>query len=177
MDAKARGDSITLSTSEIFDESLAAVTRKSLVQRTTHYYIVSGSSFPVVNGRFLPSGTMTGAIKYVNVRGWELFRLHLLEIPEMGIYAENCYDINKGPSLSSIADARAAVSESAIIRPEAETGLREGTAKFQRNYTEVTRAGIRFKIADQTVQMVSTAVLRDVWLRVCMYVYLYLISQ
>ena len=148
----ARGDTVELSASTLLDESLDMLP-KPLGLRTTHIYNVSGCSFHVVNGRYFPVGTQTGAIRYENVRGWVLFRLHLTEIPELGIYAEACYDMNAGPSFTAVQDARAVIAQKTLLIPVLESGVKEGTAKFKRNYTEVTRAGNRLKVADQTEAM------------------------
>ena len=145
----ARGDTVELTASTLLDESLDMLP-KPLGLRTTHIYNVSGCSFHVVNGRYFPVGTQTGAIRYENVRGWALFRLHLTEIPELGIYAEACYDLNTGPSFSAVQDARAVIAQKTLLIPVLESGVKEGTAKFKRNYIEVTRAGNRMKVADQT---------------------------
>ena len=148
----ARGDTVELTPDSLLDESLDMLP-KPVGLRTTHIYNVSGCSFHVVNGRYFPVGTQTGAIRYENVRGWVLFRLHLTEIPELGIYAEACYDMNAGPSFTAVQDARAVIAQKTLLIPVEESGVKEGTAKFKRNYIEVTRAGGRLRIGDQMEAM------------------------
>ena len=157
----ARLDKISVEPGALYDESLSAISMLDN-HRKIYMYTVSGCTFNVINGRYLACGTQTGAKKYINVRGWVLCRLYLTEIPEMGIFVESCYDMNAGPSLSAINDARAVIAEEQLRLSENETGIHEGTSMFGRNFTQIIRVGNRMKITDQTLQMVRfNKILRD----------------
>ena len=68
---------------------------------------VSGSTIVGVNGRYIEGGYSQGCMRFRNVKGWVIFRQALLEIPELGIYADSCYDAFKGPSTRDLLDRRA----------------------------------------------------------------------
>lgn len=70
-------------------------------------YNVYDCSLDVINGRYLPDGKLYGSPKFKNVRGWTIFRSALYEIPELGIYADGCYDATKGKSVTALLDKRA----------------------------------------------------------------------
>lgn len=72
-----------------------------------YVYHVSQSSLHILNGRYLHFGELHDAPVYRNVRGWMLFRHSLIEIPELGIYADGCYDAVKGKSITALLDKRA----------------------------------------------------------------------
>jgi hypothetical protein len=101
----ARGDPVFVSEDVLYDESLAAETGRK--PKHIDIYRVQGCSFHMVNGRYLPYGQCNGYNVYRNVRGWTIMHASLIEIPELGIFIESCYDIYKGPSLSTIMDNRA----------------------------------------------------------------------
>jgi hypothetical protein len=61
----------------------------------------------MVNGRYIPDDVINGYPVYRNVRGWTIMHSSLLEIPELGIYTDACYDMNKGPSFGAMLDSRA----------------------------------------------------------------------
>lgn len=69
---------------------------------------ISGCSHYDINGRYLECGDMNNAIKYRNVNGWYVFRHVMQEIPELGIYADNCYlATSKEKSIMNDMDLRA----------------------------------------------------------------------
>jgi hypothetical protein len=77
---------------------------------------VSGCSLSDVNGRYVDAGFAGGAIKFRNVKGWTIFRRHLREIPELGIYSDSCYSAtSKSDSQSDIMDRRAGARSRLII--------------------------------------------------------------
>lgn len=71
---------------------------------------VSGCSLVGVNGRYIEGGYSNGCMRFRNVKGWVIFRQALQEIPELGIYADSCYDAFKGPSMRDLLDKRAGAS-------------------------------------------------------------------
>lgn len=68
---------------------------------------VAGCALGGVNGRYIEAGTSGGCMRFRNVKGWVIFRQELREIPELGIYADSCYDAFKGPSMRDLLDRRA----------------------------------------------------------------------
>lgn len=68
---------------------------------------VSGCALSGVNGRYIEGGNSNGCMRFRNVKGWFIFRQSLKEIPELGIYADSCYDAFKGPSIRDLLDRRA----------------------------------------------------------------------
>ena len=68
---------------------------------------VTGCALSGVDGRYIENGYCNEVRKFRNVKGWVIFRQALPEIPELGIYADNCYDAFKGPSQRDLLDRRA----------------------------------------------------------------------
>ncbi len=68
---------------------------------------VAGCAISGVNGRYIENGFCNEVPKFRNVKGWVIFRQALPEIPELGIYVDNCYDAFKGPSQRDLLDRRA----------------------------------------------------------------------
>jgi hypothetical protein len=117
---------------------------------------VGGCSLGGVNGRYIEAGYAEGVMRFRNVKGWVIFRQALEEIPELGIYADSCYDAFKGPSTRDLLDRRAEFAATDLLRHKAEGGPLEGTAGFKRRFLEVSRAGSRMVMAAQ-----QTALIRD----------------
>ena len=83
-----------------------------------------------------------------NVRGWVLFRAYLSEIPELGIFADGCYDMSKrGGTSGTISYENAILASNLIIDRHSE--LEEGSVGFARKYMEISRIGTRMVTADQ----------------------------
>ena len=117
------------------------------------YYYVQGSSLDVINGRYLACGSMFDAPKYINVRGWVLFRHPLLEIPELGIYADGCYDAIKGTSVTALLNTRAMIAFQELIDPKLRDKVKEGGIQFKRRFGELSRSGSRNVNTDQILSM------------------------
>ena len=112
-------------------------------------YYVSGCSLDMLNGRYLPWGTMSNAPRYRNVRGWVVFRTALFEIPELGIYADGCYDATKGKSVTALLDARADIAYKELLDESMNEGIKEGSVQFKRRFSELSRSGSRTINTDQ----------------------------
>lgn len=78
---------------------------------------VTGCSLSSVNGRYIEAGYSNQCMRFKNVKGWVIFRQSLKEIPELGIYADSCYDAFKGPSQRDLLDRRAGVYFALLNKP------------------------------------------------------------
>jgi hypothetical protein len=67
---------------------------------------LQGCSLISVNGRYIEAGQSSGCMRFRNVKGWVIFRQSLKELPELGIYADSCYDAFGGPSQRGLLDRR-----------------------------------------------------------------------
>ena len=152
----ARQDVITVSPVTVNDDSYKASV--GLIQTEHLTYKMSGCSIYNLNGKYTESGTACHVPKYRNLRGWSIYRVALLEIPELGILAENCYSALKGPSISVMLDKKSNKAFAELVDKVKE--IKEGTVHFKRRFAEMSRAGQRIINTDQTSQLYRNEELR-----------------
>ena len=56
--------------------------------------MITGSCHTPLNGRYQEIGHLNEAPIYKNVFNWKIFRYLLHEIPSLGIFANNTYNLN-----------------------------------------------------------------------------------
>jgi hypothetical protein len=82
---------------------------KSSPYYRSRFLSVQGCTLEQANGRFIESGLHCHAPKFQNVRNWVIFRCSVKEIPELGIFASNCYDSLKDESILVTLDKSAGI--------------------------------------------------------------------
>ena len=87
----ARTDKIKVVKRKNADESYKALVSGVKPKETT-YYTIEDCSLGHINGKYLDCGTACNVPKYRNTRGWAVFRCSLMEIPDLGIFADSCYE-------------------------------------------------------------------------------------
>jgi hypothetical protein len=120
---------------------------------TTRAYAVTGSSFESINGRYLLRGTFQDHPKYMNQSGWCIFRVSLNEIPELGIFADSCYDALKGPSVLELLEKKSKRAFKELVN-KADNRCLEGTIQFRHRFGELVRFGTKSITADQINQII-----------------------
>jgi hypothetical protein len=90
----AAQDSIVVTRRKAQDGSHAATVAETKAKESI-YYTVEGCSVPHLDGRYTDAGKACNVPKYRSTRGWVLYRCSLLEIPDLGIFADSCYDAFK----------------------------------------------------------------------------------
>jgi len=88
------------------------------------------------------------------VRGWTIFRTALYEIPELGIYADGCYDAVQGKSVTGLLDQRAAIAYQELLAHDHEGKIKDGSVQFKRRFSELSRAGSRTINTDQILSSI-----------------------
>ena len=149
----AKNDKLTVEYTVERDQSTQGVFIKTVKEGSfMEMYIVSGCSIEEINGRYLVAGRSSHSVKYRNARGWTLFRFTLFEIPELGIFADTCYQaLGDGPSMTEILDNRATIANTELVSKTA--GIVDGSVQFKRRFAEMSRAGTRVITLDQTAQL------------------------
>jgi hypothetical protein len=102
-----RRDKIRIVTSSYSDEILIHPRTKRPVKKALRNVQVSGCAYPEINGRYVECGMMNDAMRYKNVNGWTVCRNVMQEIPELGIFADNCYTTTKETSMLGTMTKRA----------------------------------------------------------------------
>ena len=118
-------------------------------------YAVRGCSIEHLNGRFLDAGKSCNVPKYRNVRGWAVYRVSLMEIPDLGIFADSCYQAvsTKGPSVADSLNKRSDQAYSDIVDRN-NFDAPDGSVQFKRRFAEMSRSGQRVINMDQTMQLI-----------------------
>lgn len=127
---------------------------------------VVGSSIKEINGTYMEWGTSCQAIRYRNVMGWVIFRHQMHEIPELGIYSENCYNaLSNDPNKESLTSTMYRKAGSILIIVccgicnecvdqalndivDMSSGLDDGSVEFKRRFAEISRTGNRMITID-----------------------------
>ena len=76
--------------------------------------------------------------KYVNTRGWVIYRCSLLEI-DLGIFADGCYDAFKTTSITASLDRRADQAYADIVDRHNDDAP-DGSVQFKRRFAEMSRS-------------------------------------
>ena len=152
----AKNDIMKVTPVTVPDNSFKAMTHQKPSETFTYY--VSGSSIDKVNGRYLEFGSACNVAKYRNLRGWSIYRVSLMEIPDLGILAENCYSALKGPSISVALDKKSDRAFAEIV--DRTNDIKDGTVQFKRRFAEMSRSGQRIINTDQTSQLYRNEQLR-----------------
>jgi hypothetical protein len=146
-----KNDNVTVTPFVKNNLSISARLRAGDTSSNILAYRVKGCSLDVINGEYLDAGKSSKVTMYKNVRGWALFRCTLIEIPELGIFAESCYDAFKGPSLGDILDSKSKRAFHELVDIK-NFKIVDGSVQFKRRFAEMSRAGNRIINMDQTFQ-------------------------
>ena len=139
------------------EEELAAARNDSIELRYLDKFtktskcalVVSGCSIRVVNGRFIERGSSDGSFLFRNVRGWVIFKRRLVEVPELGISLQSCFNSAEGLTISALMERRTQEAVSLSVSRE----KRPPTARSDRSlFLDVVSAGLRQITAEQTAQ-------------------------
>ena len=152
----AKGDMMTVTPITLTDDSYKAATNQKPAETLTFY--VSGSSIFSVNGRYMDHGVACNVPKYRNLRGWSVYRVALMEIPDLGIMAENCYGALKGPPISVMLDRKSDRAFKDLV--DRTRDIKDGSVQFKRRFAEMSRSGQRTINSDQTSQLYRNQELR-----------------
>ncbi len=104
-DIKVVRDSDILLNTNMYDENKEKVTNDYVTNLIV--YRINGCSWEDLNGKYKESGTYCGALRYVNVRGFVLYRECMREIPELGIYADGCYNAKNVANIMELMNTKA----------------------------------------------------------------------
>lgn len=152
----AKGDNMTVTPVTLTDDSYKAATNQKPSETLSYY--VSGSSIFSVNGRYMEYGVACNVSKYRNLRGWSVYRVALMEIPDLGIMAENCYGALKGPPISVMLDRKSDRAFAELV--DRTRDIKDGSVQFKRRFAEMSRSGQRIINSDQTSQLYRNQELR-----------------
>eukprot|EP00605_Chrysophyceae_sp_TOSAG23-4_P001865 GSChrysophyteH1.ASY1.ANO1.2057.1 assembled CDS len=149
----AKSDTIRVIKKTNIDGSYAANVTKTKPEQST-YYSVENCSLGHLNGKYLDAGKACNVPKYRNNRGWALYRCSLMEIPDLGIFADSCYEATA--SNTGVAEAlnrRAGYAMADIVNRH-NLEAPDGSVQFKRRFAEIARSGQRVINQDQTDQLI-----------------------
>ena len=148
----AMNDNIKVTKCINIDESYKAQVASTAPIKSI-YYTIEGCSLEHLNGKYLDNGKACNVAKYRNTRGWVIYRCALLEIPDLGIFADNCYvATSKNTGVAEALDRRADYAFNDIVNRDF-FGAPDGSVQFKRRFAEMSRSGQRVINVDQTMQV------------------------
>jgi len=149
----AKNDNIKVTKCININESYKAQIESTAPIKST-YYTLEGCSLEHLNGKYLDHGKACNVAKYRNTRGWVIYRCALLEIPDLGIFADNCYvATSKNTGVAEALDRRADYAFNDIVNRDF-FGAPDGSVQFKRRFAEMSRSGQRVINVDQTMQII-----------------------